>query len=496
MGRTSRRLGGMGLLALGGLVAAWVPAQAGSLEDFLLENKQITIDQWVKLKAEEEKQQAKALEESRSVGDVPVRERWYEKISIRGYAQFRFETQNNSLLINDQGDRALGRNDQFSLRRARLIVSGQPHDRVFIYVQEEFAEMTGTNTANGTGTQSTMGNNNNTGTNNTPVLRDFYADLYLTPNKEWRIRAGQSKVPFGFETLQSSQNRLAFDRTDAINSAQLNERDVGLFLYYSPTIIRERFRRLAESGLKGSGDYGMLGLGVYNGNSNLSNTTELNKNKHVIVHSSYPHEFSNGQVVEIGMDAYTGQYVVSTTPVFPNSNIITPVPVSPFITNNGNYLDERVAWHFVVFPQPFGLQGEYTIGRGPQLNTERTQVEVGSLRGGYLQLYYNYQCDTYCLSIFPYIRWQEYFGGKKFENNAPRYSVRETEFGLEYQFNAALELTVAYSWTQRTSDDPSQLPAIPGASCGSGAGSGIACTQTPYQLQTGNLLRFQLQWNF
>ena len=496
MGRTSRRLGGMGLLALGGLVAAWVPAQAGSLEDFLLENKQITIDQWVKLKAEEEKQQAKALEESRSVGDVPVRERWYEKISIRGYAQFRFETQNNSLLINDQGDRALGRNDQFSLRRARLIVSGQPHDRVFIYVQEEFATMTGTNTANGAGTQSTTGNNLNTGTNNNPQLRDFYADLYLTSNKEWRIRAGQSKVPFGFETLQSSQNRLAFDRTDAINSAQLNERDVGLFLYYSPTIIRERFRRLAESGLKGSGDYGMLGLGVYNGNSNLSNTTELNKNKHVIVHSSYPHEFSNGQVVEIGMDAYTGQYVVSTTPVFPNSNIITPVPVSPFITNNGNYLDERVAWHFVVFPQPFGLQGEYTIGRGPQLNTERTQVEVGSLRGGYLQLYYNYQCDTYCLSIFPYIRWQEYFGGKKFENNAPRYSVRETEFGLEYQFNAALELTVAYSWTQRTSDDPSQLPAIPGASCGSGAGSGIACTQTPYQLQTGNLLRFQLQWNF
>ena len=492
---TLRRRVWIGLAVLWALALTWVPAQAGSLEDFLLENKQITIDQWVKLKAEEEKQQAKALEESRSVGDVPVRERWYEKISIRGFAQFRYENQNNSLLINDQGDRALGRNDQFSLRRARLIVSGQPHERVFIYVQEEFATMNGTNTANGAGTQSTTGNNLNTGTNNNPVLRDFYADLYLTSNKEWRIRAGQSKVPFGFENLQSSQNRLAFDRTDAINSEAINERDVGLFLYYTPTIIRERFRRLVESGLKGSGDYGMIGLGVYNGNGNLNNVTELNKNKHVIFHSSYPHEFSNGQVVEIGMDAYTGQYVVSTTPVWPLSPQQLQ-PLNPFITNNGNYLDERVAWHFVVFPQPFGLQGEYTIGRGPQLDKSRTQVELGSLRGGYIQLFYNYQCDTYCLSIFPYVRWQEYFGGKKFEDNAPRYSVRETELGLEYQFNAALELTVAYSWTQRTSDDPAMLPTVPGGFCGPGSGSGISCTQTPYQLQTGNLVRFQLQWNF
>jgi hypothetical protein len=483
----------IGLITLVALVAAWLPAQAGDLEDVLLENKQITIEQWVQLKAEEEKRQAKALEESRSVGDVPVRERWYEKISIRGFAQFRYNDGTNSLLINDQGDRSIGRNDQFSLRRARLIVSGQPHERVFIYVQEEFAGLAGTDTANGSGTNSTMGNNRNTGPNNQAQLRDFYADLFLTSNKEWRIRAGQSKVPFGFETLQSSQNRLPFDRTDAINSAALNERDVGLFLYYTPTIIRERFRRLVESGLKGSGDYGMLGLGVYNGNGDLNNVTEKNKNKHVIFHSSYPHEFTNGQVVEIGMDAYTGQYVVSTTPVFPTSTF-TPQAVSPVLTNNGNYLDERVAWHFVVFPQPFGLQGEYTIGRGPQLNTDRTQVELGSLRGGYLQLYYNYRCDTYCVSVFPYVRWQEYFGAKKFENNSPRYSVRETELGLEYQFNAALELTVAYSWVQRTSDDPSALPAVGIGSCG--AAGGIACTQTPYQLQTGNLVRFQLQWNF
>jgi hypothetical protein len=146
----------------------------------------------------------------------------------------------------------------------------------------------------------------------------------------------------------------------------------------------------------------------------------------------------------------------------------------------------------VVFPQPFGFQAEYTLGRGPQLNTARTAVELGSLKGGYAQFFYNYKCDTYCQSIFPYVRMQQYFGGVKLADNAPRSSVRETEVGLEYQFNRALELTVAYSWTQRTSADSATLPAD---NCGTSQFTG-SCTQTPYQLQTGNLIRFQLQWAF
>ena len=457
-----------------------VPAQfalGGQLEDLLLENKQITIDQWIKLKAEEEKREAKALEESRAVGDVPVRERWYERISIRGFAQFRQNWNvNNDFLTSNQGDKGIGQNNTFELRRARLIISGQPHDRVFFYIQPEFAGV-----FSGNQEQSV-------------TLRDFYADLFLAENKEWRIRVGQSKVPFGFENMQSSQNRIPFDRTDAINSAALNERDLGIFLYYAPTSVRERFRRLVESGLKGSGDYGMLGIGVFNGQG--GSTFDLNKNKHVVFHSMYPHEFSNGQIFEVGMDAYTGQFVVSTTPVVPLDPTVTGgAALNPITTNGGNYLDERVSWHFVVYPQPFGLQGEYNIGRGPQLDTTRTQVVTGSLRGGYLQAYYNYICDTWCVSVFPYVRYQEYFGGKKFEANAPRYSVRELEMGIEYQFNKALELTVAGSFTQRNSAN-SQFNPVSCNSTSNSQTSPIQCLQTPYQLQTGNLVRFQLQWNF
>ena len=453
-------------------------ASAGQLEDLLLENKQITIDQWVKLKAEEEKREAKVLEESRGVGDVPVRERWYEKTSIRGYSQFRYNhIVDNDYLTSNQGDRSVGKNDEFFLRRARVIISGQPHDRVFFYVQPEFAGAVN-------------------GTEQVAVLRDFYADVFLTENKEWRIRAGLSKVPYGFENLQSSQNRLPFDRDDALNSGTPNERDLGVFLYYAPTRVRETFRRLVESGLKGSGDYGMLGIGIYNGQG--PNARDLNKNKHVVFHSMFPFElpFMNHQMVQIGMDAYTGQFNVSTTPVVPlNSALSNGIALNPLTTNGGNYLDERVAWSFVVFPQPFGLQGEYTIGRGPQLDQTRTQVVTGSLRGGYLQAFYNYRCDTFCVSVLPYVRYQEYFGGRKFEDNSPRNSVRELELGLEYQFNKALELTVAGSFVQRNSPD-SQFDPVSCTSASQSPTNPIQCLQTPYQLQSGHLIRFQLQWNF
>jgi hypothetical protein len=376
----------IGILVLGWLFAAWSPALAGKLEDLLLENKQITIDQWVQLKAEEEKREAKVMEQNRGVGDVPVRERWYEKISVRGYTQLRYNFGQNNDLLTSPGDRSIVKNNELFMRRTRLIVSGQPHDRLFVYLQAEFAGLV---------------NNQE----NTSVLRDAYADIFLTESKEWRLRPGLSKIPFGFETVQSSQNRLAFDRNDATFNSVPNERNYSLFLYYTPTVVRERFRRLVESGLKGSGDYGMLGIGVFNGQA--IDQQDANKNKHVIFHSAYPYEFSNGQIVQVGMDAYTGQVVVSTSPVQPtNPSLTNGQPVSPQVTNGGNYLDERVTWNLIVFPQPFGIQAEYLIGRGPQLNNARTAVELGSLHGGYVQLFYNYQCDTYCLSIFPYVRMQ------------------------------------------------------------------------------------------
>jgi Phosphate-selective porin O and P len=415
-----------------GLIIQAEIAQAG-IEDTLYEKGVITKEEWLKTKADQERQEAIIQSERATT------EKWYEKISIRGYTQFRYNYMTDDKKMVDEYDSSVGNNKGFLVRRARIIISGDLHERVSLYFQTDFGQ--------GTGATGTSLNNQNFA-----QIRDLYADVFLTKDKEWRIRAGISKVPFGFEVLQSSQQRLALDRTDAINSAAPNERDTGFFLYYTPTETRKLFRSLIDKGLKGSGDYGILGVGVYNGQT--LNVSEANDNKHVALHSTYPFELPYGQIVQVGVDAYRGL-------------INVPVAGGVTIPDGGNILDERIGTHFVLYPQPFGFQAEWNWGRGPELNPAGTAVQEGYLQGGYVQAMYKWD------NVIPYVRWQEYNGGKKNRINSPFNVVRETELGVEYQFNRALELTVAYSWMKRTDT-----------------------ITAPYAIHDGQLIRFQLQWNY
>ncbi len=415
-----------------GLIGSVGIAQA-DLTDLLYEKGQISKEEWLKEKADREKIEAITAERATT-------EKWYDKISIRGYTQFRYNATLDDKKLNSEYDSSIGDNTGFLVRRARIVISGDIHERVSLYLQTDFGQ--GVSAVSGTA------NNNQ----NFAQLRDLYADVFLTKDKEFRIRAGISKVPFGFDVLQSSQNRAAFDRSDAINSASPNERDTGLFLYYTPVETRKLFRSLVEKGLKGSGDYGILGVGVYNGQT--LNVTERNDNKHVVLHATYPFELPYGQIVQVGVDAYRG---------------LINVPVGPGVTipDGGNINDERIGTHFILYPQPFGLQAEWNWGRGPELNPTRTAVQEGYLQGGYVQAMYKWD------NILPYIRWQEYNGGKKNRANSPFNVVRETEVGVEYQINKALELTVAYAWMKRTDT-----------------------VNAPYAIHDGQVLRFQLQWNY
>jgi Phosphate-selective porin O and P len=412
-----------------GLIAQANIAQA-SLEDTLYEKGVFTKEEWLKAKADHEKEEAIIAERS-------TIKKWYDKISIRGYTQIRYSYITDDKKLASEYDSSIGNNTGFLIRRARLVISGDITDWLSIYIQPEFGATAGT------------------GNNNFAQLRDAYADIFLTSDKEWRIRGGQSKVPFGFENLQSSQNRLALDRSDAINSAAQGERDLGFFLYYTPVETRKVFKNLVEKGLKGSGDYGVLGVGVYNGQT--INVSERNDDKHVVLHATYPFELPYGQIVQIGADAYRGVINVSTAP---GTGVTVP-------TGNVNMLDERVGAHFILYPQPFGLQAEWNWGRGPELNAARTAIQEGYLQGGYVQAMYKWN------DAIPYVRWQEYNGGKKHRTNTPFNVVREVEVGVEYQIAKALELTVAYAWMKRTD---TQL--------------------APYNIQDGQVLRTQVQWNF
>jgi phosphate-selective porin len=386
----------------------------------------------------QESQQAAAVESK-----LKPRPRWFESISLRGYVQIRYNRllETNPNLKCDQCDRSWGENGGFFIRRARIIISGQIHERIYFYIQPDFASAPSSSTLN------------------FAQLRDAYIDIGLDSKNEFRIRLGQSKIPYGFENMQSSQNRLPLDRADPLNSAAANERDIGAFFYWAPDKIRKRFAYLVSEGYKGSGDYGVFGFGVYNGQN--TNRPEQNNELHVIGRLSYPFEMGS-QIFEPGIQAYTGHYKLTS------DQISTGVKLKP----GSNYLDQRVATTAVLYPRPFGIQAEYNIGRGPEFNTATDSIETQRLEGGYATFSYMLKAKDHLL--FPFLRIQHYSGGKKFELDARSYDVNEFEIGVEWQPIRYFELVAMYTISKRRFED----------------------FKTHDNTQKGRLLRLQAQLNF
>jgi Phosphate-selective porin O and P len=359
----------------------------------------------------------------------PKAKHWYEKISIRGYTQFRFERTLQQDLTGAApflfGDRSINGNaENFSIRRARLILFGDVSEHLGLYIQPDFAS-----TPQGS-----------TGSTFFGQLRDAYGDVYIDTDKVHRIRVGLSKVPFGFENMQSSQNRAPLDRTNPINTGvSPNERDLGAFYYWTPVEKQKLFKDLVDGGLKGSGNYGIVGLGVYNGQG--GSQTEQNLNLHAVARVTWPWQLPDGQVVETSLQGFTGEQVVA-------GSTIRPRGAGPGITPKGTggtkgHLDQRIAGTFVWYPQPFGVQAEWCVGEGPGLNDAQTAVDVRSLHGGYLMAMYRHDTDDYGI-LTPFVRWQYYKGGYRSIANAPYGTHDEWNFGIEWQIRKELELVVEY----------------------------------------------------
>lgn len=342
---------------------------------------------------------------------------WYDRLSIRGYAQLRYNRigATNPHLKNDQGDKSIGANGGIFLRRARLVVSGDLTWFLSVYLQPEFAGAV----------QDSL---------NVVQMRDWYGDIFLTKDKMFRFRIGQQKVPYGFELMQSSSNRLPFDRSDGMNSAFVNERDLGAFFMFETPEVRRRFKRLVDSGLKGSGDYGMTAVGISNGQP--ANSREKNDNKHFFARVAYPFDIGS-QTLEIGGGGYTGLYVPS---------------MAQGIEGRKEVADYRLHGTFVLYPQPFGLQVEYNAGYGPELVGNR--VEKRPLDGGYAMAMWRQK--TAVGYVTPYARVHRYDGGKKFEENAPRHEIRELNIGVEWQIRRWVELTTELMASERTVNGKSE----------------------------------------
>jgi hypothetical protein len=370
-------------------------------------------------------------------------------MSIRGYVQTRYthvmgsdgsrivgsttdakDNPNLNSALHSPTEPNISERDTLFMRRARMIFSGDVHDHLFLYAQVDWQAgvNSGYNESNASGLQT----------------RDMYGDISLDQDKEHRFRIGVSKVPYGFVNLQSSQNRLSIERPEALNSGVEGERDLGVYYMWANKTARERFRDLNRLGLKGSGDYGVITVGGYNGQG--LNRYDSNRNLHTALRLAYPFQLESGQYFELGLSGYQGKFV----------------PGNSSAKNAAQYTDRRAAANFVWYPQPFGMEAEWTYGEGPESvidydsegrgkfrnYTGSTPYRQGvmtteNLHGGYVL--FNYKADTDYGTITPFTRWSYFDGARKFVANSPSQNVNEIDFGIEYQPWPCFEISLVYT---------------------------------------------------
>ena len=428
------------------------PAQASPLEDILLERGVITTDDWIRIKAEEEK---RAEITSAEVGMLSS-PRWYERIRISGYVQTRYSLLDNPMMDIPLGDGNSTTNpNTFYVRRIRLVLQGQISDRLAFYLQPAF-EGDGQNLFN-------------------REMVDAFADFFITKDKEHRIRFGQHRAPNSFDTYRSSSNRQELDRHESVQSGTPGERDLGIAYYWSPKVSQQRYAQLATYH-NGPGDYGDFGIMVYNGQTR--NRPELNYDKHVGLRLAHPFELPNGRLLEAGMFAYRGQFVVAP-------GTVSRCPVAQHTQDGVNTgcqtRDERLTWYIWTPPQPsWGLLAEYTLGRGPQRDAQGF-IRESALYGGYVQPYYTWRYSDVG-QLTTYFRWGEYYGGIKTLNGVDGRS-KTVNLGLVWEPDTHWRFVAEWMYKEGLHHNLVQ--------------PNVALTNTAPQSEfTGNLFRIQAQWFF
>ncbi len=414
------------------------------LEDVLLEKGLITMDDWLRIKAEEERRQFERTAEAQFAGSP----RWYERIKMNGYAQLRYTTRSQNNLTNQQGESFSNNHPQdFFFRRIRLVFEGQVSERIAFFLQ--FA-------LEGNGFD--LENNE---------MVDMYGDYYITTDKVHRFRFGLHRVPNSFDTYRSSSQRQELDRAEAVQTGAPGERDLGLAYYWSPKIAQQRFTRLAAYH-NGPGDYGVFGIMVYNGQGRSQ--TEQNRNKHIGAKLAYPWELPDGRLVETGVLGYTGEFVVGSVGALGSSSATRCS--NPLRGSGCPIQDKRITAYIWSPPQPWGVMAEYVIGRGPERDAQGI-VREQALHGGYAQLNYTWRYSDVGM-LTPYIRYGYYHGGmKNFQAAAADNTM--WNFGLVWEPDTHLRLVSEYSLHDRLDTTALRF-------------------NTPQEEIYGQMMRFQIQW--
>ena len=83
--------------------------------------------------------------------------------------------------------------------------------------------------------------------------------------------------------------------------------------------------------------------------------------------------------------------------------------------------------------------------------TKTNTIRAGHVKGGYAQTMFMKKWKGQVFT--PFYRFQYYSGGKKHEQDARNYLVRDHDLGLEWQQNNFFEITGQYTFADRTYED-------------------------------------------
>jgi hypothetical protein len=209
-----------------------------------------------------------------------------QKVRFSGYTQARYET-----VEGGHPDNA------FDVRRARFKFDAQPTERTRARIQVDAA---------GAAFR----------------LRDGYIDYLI--GHDWFVRAGQAKVPIGYELLESPTKLIALERHPLLDELFPSQRDRGVWLWREP-----------------SGRGTRVGLALYNGNG--PDRPDNNGGKNVAAQVDVP----------LG-DARAG--VSGTVGTFRDEG--KTGDAADDLTADRNL----VALHYVLPPSPWGIQAEWFTG--------------------------------------------------------------------------------------------------------------------------------------
>jgi hypothetical protein len=353
-------------------------AYVDAVLDGLVREGMLTLEKAQEIKAD-------ANEAAEIVADATKpKPKWTDTIKLSGYTQARW------YYYPDDDDP----NNEFEVRRARIKLGAQPTERTEMELQLDMGE-------------------------GEVTVKDAWVQYDLNPEGSFRVRAGQQKVPFGFETPQSSGSRVPLERNWVSRRVVPGERDTGVTFYWTDPADAALYEDIKKTGF-GEGDYGNLAIGFYNGQG-IEDGAEVNNDKHLCVRLAKPFQFDS-RVVEAGVSYYRGDYFSSS--------------------GTGAEFDEHLfGVHAYLPPDPIGVQTEWFKG----------ETEGDDVDGFYVMGLYRPSAKGTA-----FVRYDEYNGPRKGKGAGNVYDRDRWSIGYAHMLDDKAEVTVEYD-IQDTTDGNEDL---------------------------------------